>query len=467
MPDDRSLPGALQPTTDPGGPGLDAAGVAVVDALRDLVAGAVVSMRHEPDGSGGDRPPAEEGGVETATAPGPPGWETTVTVRLTPRAARLLEGGPSALGELLGVLPGAAIRAAGELRSGIGSNPRPRPAVRRAARDVLAAEILATYATSRLGREVDADVVAEIIDYLIELSGTRVEAHDLTHGLVMADVFRDEPRLVLRYPDDIRDAKRAPLLFDGQRSVLVVDPEGRARTELQRHRFDQLGGAQLHEASAGWLDSGWLVSQATRQHGGLGFYVRADRSIWTFVDGHPLLVRRGEHWTAFPLELAVSISNMIGGGRAAEVVARSAYMISARPQGAILAIIDDPAVLDGVVSLKDRYDLRDEIDPDAMRPETRLHHLLDADDLDEHAVARLAALDGATVLDRDGRLIAYGAIVTSADSEHEGARTAAARSLSETALIVLKVSVDGDITIFRDGAVVTTLLAPPTSFARE
>jgi DNA integrity scanning protein DisA with diadenylate cyclase activity len=73
---------------------------------------------------------------------------------------------------------------------------------------------------------------------------------------------------------------------------------------------------------------------------------------------------------------------------------------------------------------------------------------------------RLATLDGATVLDREGRLLAYGAIVTSADSQHEGARTAAARTLSETAQVVLKVSVDGDITIFRDGTAVTTLLGP-------
>ncbi len=60
-----------------------------------------------------------------------------------------------------------------------------------------------------------------------------------------------------------------------------------------------------------------------------------------------------------------------------------------------------------------------------------------------------------------GRLVAYGAIVTSADSEHEGARTAAARTLSRTALVVLKVSVDGDITILRDGTTVTTPLGHP------
>ncbi len=89
-------------------------------------------------------------------------------------------------------------------------------------------------------------------------------------------------------------------------------------------------------------------------------------------------------------------------------------MISARPQGAVLAIVDDPATL-----------------------------------------------DGATVLDRARRLVAYGAIVTTADSEHEGARTAAARTLSQKALVVLEVSVDGDITILGDGTTVTTLLGHP------
>lgn len=110
------------------------------------------------------------------------------------------------------------------------------------------------------------------------------------------------------------------------------------------------------------------------------------------------------------------------------------------------------------MSAKDRYDLRHEIDPPAMRPETRLHHLIDAEELDEHTLVRLAMLDGATILDRGGRLLAYGAVVSSTDSQHEGARTAAARTLSETAQVVLKISVDGDITVFRAGTLVTTLL---------
>ncbi|MBI2706062.1 MAG: hypothetical protein HYX32_12345, partial [Actinobacteria bacterium] len=140
-----------------------------------------------------------------------------------------------------------------------------------------------------------------------------------------------------------------------------------------------------------------------------------------FVDGRPLVVRSGEHWTAFPLELAASIDNMIGGGDASSLVVQAAFIVSACGRGAILAIVDDPRSLDGVVSAKDRYDLRAEFDPTAMRVETRLHHLIDATELDAQTVARLAALDGATVLDRDAHLLAYGAIVASADSQNEGA----------------------------------------------
>ena len=47
--------------------------------------------------------------------------------------------------------------------------------------------------------------------------------------------------------------------------------------------------------------------------GGIGFFLRADRTIWAFADGEPLLMRRAEHWTTFPLELAAAITNATGG----------------------------------------------------------------------------------------------------------------------------------------------------------
>ena len=439
----------------------DPVGEAVASALTDMLAGANVELSYTPASSSVPLRPAEPG-MAMATGPGPPGWQTTVIVRLNERVARLLDSDhPTSLAELLAGLPQAGVTAAAGFRHHVQERGRRLDApLRRALRDTVAAQLLAGHLERRVGRRPRADLIDETIQFLIELSGSRVESHDLTHGVVVADVLVEEPRLKFRYPLDIRAAKRAPLLFDGQRAVLVVDLEGRARTELQRHRFQRLApGARIEEAgNDDSLESGSLVAEATAALGGLGFYVRADRSIWTFADGVPLLVRSAEHWTAFPLELTASIENMIGGGPAAALLARAAFMISAQPGGAILAVVDKPSDIDGTVSAKDRYDLRDDIDTTAMRPETRLHHLIDAADLDEHTLVRLATLDGATVLDRTGALIAYGAIVNSADSHHEGARTAAARTLSETALVVLKVSVDGDITIFRRGGALTTLL---------
>jgi len=304
-------------------------------------------------------------------------------------------------------------------------------------------------------------LIANTVEYLIELSGTRVESHDLTHGVIIADVLADTPRLRFEYPADLRAAKRAPLLFDGQRSVLIVDREGRARTELQGHRIDRLvpGAAPLDPDAAAFSFSGSLVAEGTRRLGGIGLFLRADRTIWVYAGGQPLLLRRGEHWTAFPLELATTVASASGARDvAADILVQAAFIISAQRRGAILAVVADPDSLDGIVPAKDRYDLRDAVDPAAMGTETRLHHLIDADDLDARTLARFAALDGATILDRDGNLLAYGAIVASADSHQEGARTAAAMTLSQTAEIVLKVSVDGDITVFRAGEAIATLL---------
>jgi hypothetical protein len=363
--------------------------------------------------------------------------------------------------EILAALPGAGLRAAERFWAVRGDGaPTLTPAIERALRDTIVVEALSRHHACG-GSETATELFADIVEYLIELSGSRVESYDLTHGVIVTDSLSDEPRLGVRYPTDLRAAKRAPLLFDGQRSVLVVDGQGRARTELQSHRLDRLtpGTALLDAYAAEFSNTGSLVAEATRRLGGLGFFLRADRSIWTFADGEPLLVRRAERWTAFPLELADAISGSTGATSAtAEILVQAAFIISAQRHGAILAIVDEPDSLEGIVSSKDRYDQRNAADPMAMQTETRLHHLIDADDLDARALARFAALDGATILDREGNLIAYGAIVSSSGSQFEGARTAAAKTLSHTAEIVLKVSADGDITVFRAGEVRATLL---------
>ncbi len=448
--------------------------------VDELLSNAIVELVHTPLGDDAPVQPASvDAIVATASAELVAGWTTTLTVGFGAKSASRVESVPDALR----ALPQAALRAGAQFSSMAGLALS--PAIERALRDMVVVELLTQHQVDAVdsgspgekGQMVacaSSTLLADTLEYLIELSGTRVEAHNLTHGVVITDAIAHEPRLQVPYPSGLREAKRSPLLFDGQRSVLIVDRAGRARTELQAHRLDRLhpSSAPLQSVEREFVDSGSLVALATRQLGGIGFFLREDRSIWTFVDGQPLVIRRGEHWTAFPLWLARAIGTRIGGGAAVELIVGAALLVSVKTGGAIFAIVDEAASLGDVVAAKDRFDLRDDDPQDDgneqlaggadMRPETKLHHLIDAGDLDTQTLARLAELDGATVLDRDGKLLAYGAIISSSDSEHEGARTAAAKSLSHRALVVLKVSEDGDITVFRDGAAIATLLPSGT-----
>jgi hypothetical protein len=444
----------------------DPVGEAVAQALLEIVQGALVELAYAPAdaltgdaGTDAEHDPSGSPLVHRADGEGPEGWSLTLSVALNPRIPVPADPDRTPLFSMLDALPGAGLRAAGRFRTRHAKDDGDlSPALRRALRDVIVVELLSHLHAIDASEVVLGRLIEETIEFLVELCGTRVEANDLTHGVVITNVLKDMPRLHFAYPVDLQSAKRGPLLFDGQRSVLIVDREGRARTELQRHRFDHLTHDKRSTVAADLADSGSLVAAATRALGGVGFFLRDDRTIWVFVDGRPLLMRRGEHWTAFPLELASSIGAMIGGGASAELVVQTAFIISAQRRGAILAIVDRPEVLDPIVSPKDRYDLRNDFDPQGARVETRLHHLIDVSELDPPTLARLATLDGATVLDRDGHLLAYGAIVATADSQHEGARTAAAKTLSESAEVVLKVSVDGDITVFNSGRTIATLL---------
>jgi hypothetical protein len=357
----------------------------------------------------------------------------------------IIPGGPR-LRELHGVAAVAALGTATRFRAEgamVASRPL-SPPMRRILRDSLVVEVLAGYQRMR-GRAATSGLIAHTIEYLIELSGTRLESRELTHGVVITDVLADGARLRFDYPADLRAAKRAPLLFDGRRSLLIVDSQGHPRFELPRHRLEiDWPGIPGH------VESGSLVAAATARLGGLGFFLAPDRTIWTFLDGEPLLVRHSEHWAAFPFELTGLVAELTGGGRAGGMVVRTAF--------ALAAVVDDRDALDGIVPDKDRYDLRHGVDRWAMPPETRLHHLIDAADLDDETLGRLAGLDGATIIDRDAELLAYGAVVSTSGGRSEGARTAAAATLSQAVDAVLMVSQDGGITVFHAGAVVASVL---------
>lgn len=76
---------------------------------------------------------------------------------------------------------------------------------------------------------------------------------------------------------------------------------------------------------------------------------------------------------------------------------------------------------------------------------------------DRRIVADLASVDGALIVDRAGRLMAYGAMVrTSSSPSAQGARSRAAVAASRMGLAMM-VSADGGISVFRHGKLVVGL----------
>ena len=126
-------------------------------------------------------------------------------------------------------------------------------------------------------------------------------------------------------------------------------------------------------------------------------------------------------------------------------------------EGALFVVLRDPASLVSLVASADRLDIP--MPPGTTETPSRrdLLHLLEgrsATELDPNVFAALASLDGATVVDRAGRLLAGGAILRHPLIEEaqqrsvvEGARTTAALAASRFGP-VLKVSEDGVITFF-------------------
>ncbi len=70
-------------------------------------------------------------------------------------------------------------------------------------------------------------------------------------------------------------------------------------------------------------------------------------------------------------------------------------------------------------------------------------------DIDRLVRAEMIAVDGATILDHSGNIIAAGAIIKVEQASEDGARTAAARTLAQYG-VSIKISVDGEIKVFRN-----------------
>ena len=353
-----------------------------------------------------------------------------------------------------------------ERLAGDGTVDLDHPSIAKALHDMAIAELLAHRLVARAAAVPPGDVggvVAGALEYVSDLAATKHEGKPVTHGVVIATDHHGwtGPTPPLDYPGLLAERVRTPLLFDGTHGVLVVSVAGSVIRGVGRSDLPPSSrtttGTDVFEDLTGL--EGSLTAAASAVFGGIGVYVRPDQSIWVFDSGTPLLIRRTNRWKPIAIAAFARAVAELGltSTQVADRVARAALRCSLSGSGALLAIAPDAEALLGQVPAKDLYSgtsrERPPADADA------LHRLITPDDIaSPGALGRLAQLDGATIVDPRGELLAFGAIVRSTDSRAEGARIAAGRALSAHVNVAISVSQDGPITVFHRGEPVLRLL---------
>jgi hypothetical protein len=145
------------------------------------------------------------------------------------------------------------------------------------------------------------------------------------------------------------------------------------------------------------------------------------REIKIFAEGTEMFTFRGAAWHLVDAQAKYRLwADAVGNEPVAARIFQTARDLSDAREGALFAVVREPEVaVSQLVPTADRLDLPirelDELEDGSEAP-TRRHllHLLERrtiTDLDPSVFMGLAALDGATVTDRSGRLLAAGAIL--------------------------------------------------------
>ena len=181
--------------------------------------------------------------------------------------------------------------------------------------------------------------------------------------------------------------------------------------------------------------------------------------IKVFAEGALVFTFRNADWHLLDVEAKyVQWLEAVGSREIAEKLFQCALDMADARQGALLVVLHDAASAGALVAPIDRLDRPAPAEGDRDAHRRPLHYLLrgrNLQDIDETVLMALASLDGATVVDSHGRLIAAGAILMHPHADgsdawvSEGARTTAAQAAGSFGA-VLKVSTDGMITCYDD-----------------
>lgn len=309
-----------------------------------------------------------------------------------------------------------------------------------------------------------ADRIASAIEVLRVAALSRYENRPISTGVLILGPGAPAPAAsgtAIEFSQALTGVKSFFRLVDGLHTLFLVNDDARLLdvVDVRRWAGEQCGDEPLPAPCPAPYEA---HARATLRHGHVALVLSPSHEIKVFAEGAEILAFRHAHWHLLDLRAKFELwAEAVGDRELAMRLFQSALELSEARQGALFVVVRDPEhAVPELVAPADRVDCAPQPDgPAAGGPPTRRDLLQplsgrSVTDLDPSVVAALASLDGATVVDGTGRLIAAGAILrqhaTSVSRETgiiEGARTTAAMAASRYGP-VLKVSEDGAMTFY-------------------
>jgi hypothetical protein len=318
------------------------------------------------------------------------------------------------------------------------------------------------------GPEGTVDRIASIIEMLRVAALSTYENRPISTGILLLGGDYDPCRPLLSTDRERRSAHIQALtsiksfyrLADGVRTVFLADAEGRLLDIIDIDRWGRqvcpdaildVPGATAYQAHA----------RATLEQRSVCVVLSPSRDIKVFAEGAEVFSFHSAAWHLLDLKAKYEIwADAVSNAPLALRLFQLTLDLADAREGALFAVLRDPAdAVPQLVAPADRLDIpfRTDLSGSGTVSRREVLHLLEGRtvmDLDLAVLSTLASLDGAIVVDREGRLLAAGAILRHPPSEQleqggivEGARTTAAMAASTFGL-VLKVSEDGEITFY-------------------
>ena len=305
-----------------------------------------------------------------------------------------------------------------------------------------------------------ADIIANAIEVLRVAALSSYENRAISSGVLILDRDDDPqggrrpPDTPFRYSSELTAIKSFYRLSDGLHTVILVNRAGMVLEIIEVGR--RVSDGVLDVPCPAPYRPHALATEHTRD---VSIVLSPSHEIKVFAEGVQVFSFRNARWHLLDVAEKYKMwAEAVGNGALAERLFQTALDLADAREGALFVVLRDPGR-----SLPLLVAPGDQLETDRAQPgqgtsmRSRLLQTLrgeTATGVDPAVLASLAKVDGATVMDRSGRLLAVGAILlhTEPPEPHstlavEGARTTAAMTAGQFGA-VLKVSEDGLITFY-------------------